>query len=267
MKTKLRLFSLLAALSLCSCASTGKVGYFQDMQGDYARPARETRPISVQPEDKISILVNSKDPELANLFNLPVVSRYLGANVEGGSTPVQGSVSGYTVGSDGSVDFPVLGSVVVAGMSREEISTLIKNELVTRNLVKDPVVSVEFLNLTLSVLGEVARPGRYNIDKDKITLLEAISMAGDLTIYGKRENVTVVRNENGMENVYRVDLRSGLELYDSPVYYLRQNDVIYVEPNKMRARQSTVNGNNMRSSSFWISIASLATTVAVLFVR
>ena len=152
-------------------------------------------------------------------------------------------------------------------MKREEIASYIKNELISKNLVKDPVVTVEFMNLAISVLGEVSKPGRYNIDRDKITLLDAISMAGDLTIYGKRDNVYVMRNEGGKQTSYQVNLLSAQDVYSSPAYYLQQNDVIYVEPNSVRARQSTVNGNNVRSTSFWISLASLLTTITVLFVK
>lgn len=140
--------------------------------------------------------------------------------------------------------------------------------MIERNLVKDPVVTVEFLNLTVSVLGEVSSPGRYNIDRDQITLLDALSMAGDLTIFGKRDEVLVMREvQDGRQQVYRVNLCSANDLYNSPVYYLQQNDVVYVEPNSMRARQSTVNGNNVRSASFWMSLASLLTTITVLFVK
>lgn len=117
-------------------------------------------------------------------------------------------------------------------------------------------------------MGEVNRPGQYKISKDKVTILDALSMAGDLTIYGKREKVLVMREENGKQHVYGINLCSGNHIYSSPVYYLQQNDVVYVEPNGTRARQSTVNGNNVRSTSFWISLASLltsiATTIAVL---
>ena len=263
----LSLFSVSVALALCSCSAPKQIVYFQDIAEGYSGPLPLSKPITVQPEDKISILVNSKDPELANLFNLPVVSRYLGTNSAGTNPPVQGTVSGYTLDSKGNIDFPVLGKVYIAGLSRQEIGARIKDELISRNLVKDPIVTVEFMNLTISVLGEVTKPGRYNIDKDKITLMEAIGMAGDLSIYGKRENVTVVRRENGGESVYRVDISSGKDLYASPVYYLKQNDVIYVEPNSMRVRQSTVNGNNVRSASFWMSLASLLTTITVLFVK
>lgn len=133
--------------------------------------------------------------------------------------------------------------------------------------MKDAVVIVEFLNMGVSVIGEVNRPGHFSIDRDHLTLLDALSMAGDLTIYGKRENVLVVRQENGGETCYRVNLCDARSLQASPAYYLKQNDIVYVEPNAMRARQSTVNGNNLRSTSFWMSLASLLTTLGVLIFK
>ena len=176
---------------------------------------------------------------------------------------VQG-VSGYTVDAHGDIDFPVLGKVHVAGMKRQEIAEYIKGELVRENLVKDPVVTVEFMNLCVSVLGEVNNPGRFSIDRDRLTVLDALSLAGDLTIYGNRYKVIVLRQEDDVQRVYGIDLTSGEHVYSSPAYYLQQNDVVYVEPNAVKARQSTVNGNNVRSTSFWISLASLLTSVAIL---
>ena len=152
-------------------------------------------------------------------------------------------------------------------MTREEVAVYIKKELQSHDLIKDPVVTVEFMNLSVNVMGEVNRPGRYNIDKDHLTILDALSQAGDLTIYGKREKVLVLRNENGKQRVYGINLCSADHLYSSPVYYLQQNDVVYVEPNDTKARQSTVNGNNVRSTSFWISLASLLTTIRVLIFK
>ena len=222
MKIRYILFLLTVAFLLGSCA-TPKVAYFTDLKRGTAEQVLNPLEIRVRPEDKISILVNSKDP--------------------------------------------LLGHIHVAGMTREEIASYIKEELVSKNLVKDPVVTVEFMNLTVSVLGEVASPGRFNIDKDKLTLLDALSMAGDLTVYGKRENVLVQREENGKQTLYQVNLNSGYDLYASPVYYLQQNDIVYVEPNSMKARQATVNGNNVRSASFWMSLASLLTTITVLIVK
>ena len=125
-------------------------------------------------------------------------------------------------------------------------------------------MTVEFMNLCVSVLGEVNSPGRYGIDRDKTTIIDALSMAGDLTINGNRNNVTVLRQDGDVQRVYAIDLTSGRDIYSSPAYYLQQNDVIYVEPNEMRARQSTVNGNTIRSASFWISITSLVMSIVVL---
>lgn len=263
MKIRYTLFLLTVAFLLGSCA-TPRVAYFTDMKQGTAEQVLNPLEIRVRPEDKISILVNSKDPLLMDLFNLPIISRQIGSS--SGTSNSQG-VSGYTINRDGDIDFPVLGKIHVEGMTREEIAAHIKDKLKTQNLVKDPVVTVEFMNLTVSVLGEVAHPGRFNIDKDRLTLLDALSMAGDLTVYGKRENVLVQREENGKKVLYKVNLNSGYDLYASPVYYLQQNDIVYVEPNSMRARQATVNGNNVRSASFWMSLASLLTTITVLIVK
>ena len=145
-------------------------------------------------------------------------------------------------------------------MSREQLANYIKEELNRRDLLKDAVVIVEFVNLNFSILGEVTKPGRYEIDRDKFTILDAISKAGDLTIFGQRDKVYVIREEKGKQTYYQVDLTNATNLYKSPVYYLQQNDLVYVRPNETRARQSTVNGNNVLSASFWISIASLLAT-------
>lgn len=260
-------FFLFAVWATFSCSAPSQVTYFQDLRpGESEQKVVAATEIKVRPGDKLSIIVNSRDPQLSQLFNLPYVGQQIGqgsvtANATSGNS--QG-VSGYTVDEEGMIDFPVLGKIEIAGKNREEIAAFIKGELLTKNLVKDPVVTVEYMNLCISVLGEVAAPGRYSIDRDKVTVLDAISMAGDLTIYGKREKVLVLREENGVQHVYGINLCSAEHLYTSPVYYLRQNDVVYVEPNNVRARQSTVNGNNVRSTSFWISLASLLTTVAVL---
>ena len=176
-------------------------------------------------------------------------------------------VSYYTVDSNGDIDFPVIGEIHIAGMTREEVASYIKNRLVKDKLVNDPVVVVEFVNVGVILAGEVNKPGRYEVNRDHITILEALGMAGDLTIQGKRENVLVVREENGKPKAYYVDLTKAQDLMNSPVYYLQQNDYVYVEPNNMRKRQSTVNGNNVLSASFWVSIASLMTSIAVLIFK
>lgn len=256
-------FMLLVLIVLGAC-STPKVAYFQDNIPGQPLKVKNVLEIKVQPEDKISIIVNSKDPQLADLFNLPVITRQLG---QPNSYSYPQGISGYTVSKEGFVDFPVLGEIKVSGRTRDEIEGYIKNELISRNLVKDPIVTVEFLNLYVSVLGEVKNPGRFKIEKDKLTLLDAISMAGDLTINGQRDRVYVQREVNGEHKIYNVNLTSVKDLYNSPVYFLQQNDVVYVEPNSKRAREATVNGNTVRSTSFWVSITSLLVSVAVLVVN
>ena len=149
------------------------------------------------------------------------------------------------------------------GKSREEIASFIKEELISNNLVKDPVVTVEFMNLSISVLGEVNKPGRYSIDRDQLTILDALSMAGDLTIYGKRDNVLVQREENGKLVNYQVNLGSWEELSASPVYYMQQNDILYVTPNEAKAKNSDI-GN---STTLWVSATSIMVSIASLIVN
>ena len=260
---------LLAACAalLSSCATPKEVVYFQDLQQtDGTLAAVQAKEILVRPDDKISIIVNSRDPQLTDLFNLPYVSRQLGQTLRSVTSTYGQSqgVSGYTVDSEGNIDFPVLGKIHVEGMTREEIGRCIKDELIGQDLVKDPIVTVEFMNLTVSVMGEVAKPGRYAIERDRITILDALSMAGDLTIYGRRDAVMVQRMEGDTLQVYQLNLVSGQDVYNSPAFYLQQNDLVYVAPNDVKVRESTVNGNNIRSTSFWISLGSLLTSVAVL---
>lgn len=252
-------------LILGACSTPKQISYFQDVRpGEKVFGFASSSEIKIQPKDKLSILVNSQDQRLTNLFNLPIVSQQIG--LEGTQGNSRG-VSGYTVDSKGDIDFPVLGKLHIHGMTREAVAAYIKQELQSHDLIKDPVVTVEFMNLSVAVMGEVNRPGRYNIDKDNYTILDALSQAGDLTIYGKREKVKVLREENGRHRAYGIDLCSAESLYSSPVYYLQQDDIVYVEPNDTKARQSTVNGNNVRSTSFWISLASLLTTIGVLIFK
>lgn len=267
-KGRLLSFLILAAIA-SSCATPTAIPYFQDVDRSDSTAAvpENARPIIIRPEDKLSIIVNSRDMQITNMFNLPYVAQRIGQTSESLSSNYSQGIAGYLVDENGDIDFPVVGIIHVAGLTRDEVSKLIKDRIVSNGLAKDIVVTVEYMNLKVSVMGEVSRPGRYNIDRDEFTILDAISAAGDLTIYGKRDNIKVLRTIDGVKQTFLVDLTSASELVSSPVYYLQQNDVIYVEPNSVRARQSTVNGNNIRSTSFWISIASLASTVALYFLR
>lgn len=257
------LLATITVIMLASCGVARQVPYFQDILSDSTLAVMpEPATIRLRPQDKVSILVNSRDQQLMTLFNLPVIQRYIGGDIPVATN--NNTLAGYTLDNNGDIDFPVLGKLHLAGMTREEAASYIKEELISNNLIKDPVVTVEFMNLTISVMGEVNKPGRYNIDKDQITIFDALSMAGDLTIYGLREHVTIMRHVDGEQKIYEVNLTSAEDVLSSPVFYLQQNDFIYVEPNKMRANQATVNGNSFLSSSFWVSVASLLVSLGVL---
>ncbi len=257
-----QLFYLIFIVALTSCSSVQRVSYFQDARAGQGVEGAKVEDIRFEPGDQLSILVNTKDELLDDLFNLSVATRLLGAN----GTTGQNLVALYRVDPKGDIDFPVLGRLSIEGMSCIEVSEEIQQRLVEEQLAADPIVTVEPYGLYFSVLGEVAAPGRYSITADNITLMDAISMAGDLTIYGERDGVMVLREQGGEYTPYMVNLLDMSSVYSSPVYYLRQNDLIYVEPNEVRARQSTLNGNNLRSTSFWISLSSLVVTVALLFI-
>lgn len=236
-------------LGLASCKTPQNITYFQDVtSGTEISPAKQLD-IKVRPSDKLSILVTTQDPALSTLFNLVQMQNRLG-NTTTSTTPAAGSnynqgyISYYTVSPEGDINFPVLGKLHIAGMRRAEVASHIEEMLMKRDLVKDPVVTVEFINTGLSIIGEVARPGRYEFNKDRLNILDALAMAGDLTTLGMRENVTVVREEpDGTSKAYQIDLTDMRGLSESPVYYLQQNDVIYVEPNNKKKRETTSSGN------------------------
>ena len=167
------LIGAILLLFLGACSTSKEVVYFQDLRpGESELALTDPVEIKIQPKDKLSILVNSQDLRLTNLFNLPIVSQQIG--MEGSSGSNRG-VSGYTVDSKGNIDFPVLGEIHIAGMTREEVAAYIKKELQSHDLIKDPVVTVEYMNLSVAVMGEVNNPGRYNIDKDNITIFSTFS--------------------------------------------------------------------------------------------
>lgn len=252
-----------------SCTTPKNIGYFQDLTSEEI-VIPSTGEIKIRPNDKLSITVKTMEPSLSALFNLPVVTERFVDNMASNSTAsgnmrnntaTSSALSKYTVSPKGTIDFPVLGEIKVEGMTRFELAGFIKGELMGRDLAKDPVVTVEFVNMGVSILGEVNQPGMYDINQDQMSILEAISMAGDLTATGLRENVAVLRETESGVKTYRLDLTNFNEMAQSPAYYLQQGDVVYIEPNDMKKRQSTTNGNNVYSTSFWISVASLLTSV------
>ena len=247
------------AVFFTACTSTKKIIYLQDVVPLKQQEIEQKYDVIIHGDDLLAIMVNSRDPELALPFNMPMVSYQLGSNTGG-----QQRVLGYLVDTNGNIDFPILGEIHVEGLTRMQLTELIKNKLIEGDLIKDPIVTVQFLNFKISVMGEVGRPGSFTISGDRITLLEALSMAGDLTIYGRRDRVGVIRENNGKRTILFHDLRSA-DIFNSPCYYLQQNDIVYVEPNKAKSGQSSINQNN--SIGVWVSVISLLTTIAVLIFK
>ena len=244
---------------LSSCAPVMDIAYFQNKVINDPEKIDKHAGIVIQPKDMLSIVVSSRNPELALMFNLMTVQQMPGAEVSMGSG--QQRLLGYVVDNDGKIDFPVLGPLEVAGLTRWELSEMIKKQLLDRQYLTDAVVTVEFMNFKISVIGEVTSPGTYAINGDKVTILQAISMARDLTIYGERNNVSVIRERNGERVIYEVDLRN-VDLFKSPAYYLQQNDIVYVQPNRYKERQSTVDNKSQWIASIAISSGSILVSVA-----
>lgn len=262
MKSNIISVFFLLAMICISCGSPEKVVYLQDVDPLRQQNIDKAYEMRIYNDDLLAIMVNSKDPELALPFNMPLVTYQLGTAGQGGYGSQR--VLGYLVDANGEIDFPILGKLKVTGLSRMQLTNLIKDKLIAEDLIKDPIVTVQFLNFKISVMGEVSRPGSFTINSDRITLLEALSMAGDLTIYGKRDRVAVIRETEGKRTILFHDLRSA-DIFESPCYYLQQNDIVYVEPNKARAGQSEINQNN--SVGVWLSALSILTSIAALLVN
>lgn len=253
---KYTLFVLVSIGFLTSCKTPRDITYLQDALENVPIQTQTDGNIRFLPGDKLSIFVHSRDPQLMQLFNISQ------SGMSGGGSAGNGYAA-YTVDPEGMIDFPVLGPVKVQGFTRNEVSHIIKDELLRNNLIKDPVVHVEFYNMNFYVLGE-SGTGSRPIIKDRITLLEAISLSGDLNINGLRKNVMVLRQEGNQQVPYRVDLTSANSIYNSPVYYIRQNDVVYVEPNNKTKRSSTVMGSTAYTPSFWLGMFSAAVSTYLL---
>lgn len=252
------LVSFLVVLASCSPNTWKKINYLQDVQTDTSMNMTINKGIIIQPQDQLSINVSSRNSTLAAQFNKSVAQYFTGGELSGGGSSQR--VTGYIVDNSGDIDFPQLGRLHVSGLNRWELQDLITDRLVNGGLLTDATVTVEFMNFKISVLGDVSRPGTYAVTGDKITIFQALSLASDLNITGKRDNLMVVREQNGERRIYKLDLRSS-DVFQSPAYYLQQNDVVYVTPNKVRAGQSTINENYFKSGSFWMSLASMAMTV------
>ena len=258
------LASAVAAAAACSPNTWKNINYLQDVEDSTTMPMAVNRGIIIQPQDQLSIIVNSRNAALAAQFNKSVSTYYTGSEMAAAGGASQ-RITGYVVDNEGDINFPQLGKLHVAGLNRWELQDKITDRLVKDGLLTDANVTVEFLNFKISVLGEVPSPGSYTVTGDKITIFQALALARDLTIYGQRENVMVIREKNGERQIYTLDLRSS-DVFKSEAYYLQQNDVVYVTPSKVRAGQSTINENYFKSGGFWMSLGSLAITVTNLVI-
>ena len=251
---------VLTALLVTSCASQKRAWYLQDAQPFTPEQIAENGQIRIKPLDRLTIVVNSKDPELAAPFN--AASSYNSLNgLSSYSSSSNGNLQILTVDKEGKIQLPIIGEIDCDGLTRNELAKKIENTIRENGMVHDPIVIIQFADVKFSVLGEVARPGQFSITKDRISLFDALAMAGDLTIYGQRENVALIREENGMRTVHYFDLKNP-NILTSPYFYLQQDDVVYVTPNKYKAQAGEINQNR----SFYISLVSVAVSVATLLV-
>ncbi|MDE3743505.1 polysaccharide biosynthesis/export family protein [Maribacter polysaccharolyticus] len=239
---------LTVLVHVTSCASRKEVVYFQDT-GNFETLVNNSEFVSkFKVDDLVSIHVSSLNPEASAPFNL-----FRGAS-QGG---IQAQQVDYLVDQAGEIDFPVIGKLKIEGLSPEELRTLLRERL--SDYLKDPIINIRLQNFTVTILGEVRSPGTYPVNGEQINILEALGLAGDLTVRGVRENVLVIRDFNGTKVYTRIDLTSK-NMVKSPVFYLTQNDVVYVEPNNSAIRSSSLNQN----TSVAISIASLLITSSIL---
>ena len=243
-------FALLAA----SCSNTEQIAYIHDAQRDSAFALRGEFSAGIQANDLLSIYVESETPESTIQFNQETNK----IAVVNGSVmnPGHSAVSGYLVNHDGDIIFPVLGKMHVVGLTHNELAALIESRLKAEGHITDPTVTVKLMNFKVSVLGDVTRPGQLVVQGERLTIFEALSMVGDLTIYGQRHNVTIIREENGIRTIGEIDL-SSKKVFDSPYYYLHQNDVVYVEPNMRRKQLAERDPLTMSYISSAVSIISM----------
>jgi polysaccharide export outer membrane protein len=248
-------FLVFSILILGSCASRQEIVYFQDEPLTDEIMSANNYEIKFKPADMLTIDISAQDPEAVAPFLLTPVAQSVGNNL---SLDRNLRVQTYLIDVNGNIEFPVLGTLKIQGLSRVEATDMLKGKL--SEYIKDPIVNVRLINFTVTVLGEVNSPGTFTVQNERISLSDALGLAGDLTIYGKRDNVLLIREIDGKKRYAKFDLNS-VNVLNSPNYYLTQNDVIYVEPNNARVRQSSYNQNNGIIIS---AVATLATIAAIL---
>jgi len=277
-KSNLSILLLLSILILSSCSGVKKVAYFQKYSSSAdslkeQTTAPELYDARIKPKDLLSITVVTSESEASKNYNLvvpqlfdPAIASLLSASA-GLSTSMLTSIptlQSYLVDNDGTINFPVIGSLKVGGITRKELEKMLQVKLASSFNKELPIITIRIINYSVNILGEVLRPGKYNTTNDRMTIFEGLAMASDMTIYGRRDNVKVLReNADGTKNYITVNLNDK-NVINSPAYYLEQNDVVYVEPNSAKSRSSGIGAEetlSVSALSVLISLTSIVVTV------
>lgn len=253
---------LVLSIILSSCSMSKKIPYFKNLESSNEEiPVIQNEPI-IHNDDMLSIVISAIDPQTVAPFNLPIISYSSPGEEKLSTTP---TIQPYVVDVNGEINFPIVGKIKIGGLKKSEAVSLIKEKL--EPFLKDPIITIQFLNYKITILGEVRNPGTYTISNEHTSILQALGIAGDLTIYGRRDNVLLIReSEGGKKEYIRIDLTK-TDVLASPFYYLQQNDVIYVEPNKTRINtviSSAASTNAAIYLSTISSLASVATTIVAI---
>lgn len=257
--TKRLLFFTLTCILLASCQSYKKVPYLQD-SGEAQRAVAEAKlyDARIMPKDLLTIVVSCTDPELAEPFNLIVATPVSAAQ---SSLTSQPALQQYLVDNRGNIEFPILGTLHIGGLTKSEAETLIKGKL-SDYIKESPIVTVRMANYKISVIGEVNAPGTFTISNEKVNLFEALAMAGDMTVYGLRDNVRLIREDaDGHQHIITLDMNRA-DIIQSPYYYLQQNDILYVTPNKTKAKTADIS----TSTTIWFSVVGTLVSLASLII-
>ncbi len=257
--TKRLLFFTLTCILLASCQSYKKVPYLQD-SGEAQRAVAEAKlyDARIMPKDLLTIVVSCTAPELAEPFNLTVATPVSAAQ---SSLTSQPALQQYLVDNRGNIEFPILGTLHIGGLTKSEAETLIKGKL-SDYIKESPIVTVRMANYKISVIGEVNAPGTFTISNEKVNLFEALAMAGDMTVYGLRDNVRLIREDaDGHQHIITLDMNRA-DIVQSPYYYLQQNDILYVTPNKTKAKTADIS----TSTTIWFSVVGTLVSLASLII-
>jgi len=265
-KNKFSLLILVSVLLMSSCSQVKNIAYFQkvDSQADMIKLEKSSSShyiARIKPKDILSITVVASEMEATKAYNLivPQIYNITSATMNLNSVP---TLQNYLVDTDGNIDFPVLGKIKAGGMTRKELGDLLLEKMASAFSKEQPIITIRIVNYSVNVLGEVSKPGKFETANERMTIFDALAMAGDMTVYGRRDNVMVLReNSDGLKQYIPVNLNDKDIIY-SPAYYLEQNDVVYVEPNKSKSNSS----NFGAAESFTISVVSTLFSLASLII-